>query len=146
LSINTQSALYKFAQANNLGNPQTNEFQFPVVSDTYIGQVYNFGIVYVKPGDWGNVQSVKKPVGSPAPTDPAAVAAVAAAQQQNWMPININSGFYKFAQANNLGDPQTDEFDFTVDDDYRGQVYLNGFVYAKKSNLGNVQWVKKMDK
>ncbi|MDE3088694.1 MAG: N-acetylmuramoyl-L-alanine amidase [Chloroflexota bacterium] len=145
LSINTQSALYRFAMANNLGNPQTNEFQFPVGNDAFIGQVYNFGIVYVKQGDWGNVAWAKKPDGAPAPSGPAAAAAVAAAQQQTLMPINVNSGFYKYARANNLGDPQSDEFDFTVDDDYRGQVYLNGFVYAKKSNLGNIMWVKKMD-
>ena len=144
LSINTQSALYQFAQQNNLGNPQTDEFQFPVGGDTYVGQVYNFGIVYVKQGDWSNVASVQKPAGAPAPADPLAAAAVAAAQQQTWMPINVNSGFYKFAQANHLGDPQSDEFDFTVDDAYRGQVYLNGFVYAKKSNLANVMWVKKL--
>lgn len=145
LSINTQSALYKFAAANTLGNPQTNEFQFPVGGDTYIGQVYNFGIVYAKSGDWGNVQSVKKPDGASTPTDPVVAAVIAAAQQQQWLPVNVNSGFYKFAQTNNLGDPQTDEFEFTVDDAYVGQVYLNGFVYAKKSNLGNVMWVKKMD-
>jgi hypothetical protein len=145
LPINTQSALYKFAAANNLGNPQTDEFPFQIGADTYVCQVYNFGIVYCKAGDWGNVQSTTKPGGPPTPADPAAAAAVAAARQQTWMPINVNSGFYKFAQANHLGDPQTDEFDFTVGDDYRGQVYLNGFVYAKKTNLGNVQWVKKID-
>jgi N-acetyl-anhydromuramyl-L-alanine amidase AmpD len=146
LSINTQSALYKFAAGNILGNPQTEEFPFLVGADAYACQVYNLGIVYCKSGDWNNVQSIKKPDGAPAPGDPVAAAALVAAQQQQpWMPVNVNSGFYKFAQANNLGDPQTDEFDFTVDDDYRGQVYLNGFVYAKKSNLGNIQWVKKMD-
>ncbi len=145
LSINTQSALYKFAATNQLGNPQTNEFQFAVSGNTYIVQVYNFGIVYVKSGDWGNVQSVKKPDGAPPPNDAVAAAIIATAQQQQWLPINVNSGFYKFAQANNLGDPQTDEFEFTVDDAYVGQVYQGGFVYAKKSNLGNIQWVKKMD-
>jgi len=145
LPINTQAALYIFAKANRLGNPQTDEFRFPAQGNQHVGQVFNSGIAYVKVGDWGNVQWVKKPDGSPAPTDPVAAATVAAAQQQTWMPINIYSGFYKFAQAHNLGDPQTDEFDFVVDDSYLGQVYLNGFVYAKKSNLGNIQWVKKMD-
>ena len=131
--------------ANNLGNPQTNEFQSLVGADTYACQVYTNGIVFVKSGDWGNVKSVKKPDAGTAPSDPVAAALIAAAQQQTWMPINVNSGFYKFAQANNLGDPQTDEFEFTVDDAYVGQVYLNGFVYAKKSTLGNIQCVKKMD-
>jgi hypothetical protein len=61
MPINTAGALYKFALANNLGYPQTDEFEFPFGADTYVGQVYNLGIVYVKKGDWGNVQWVKKP-------------------------------------------------------------------------------------
>jgi N-acetyl-anhydromuramyl-L-alanine amidase AmpD len=144
LSINTQSALYQFAQAHQLGNPQTDEFYFTSSGDLHVAQVYNLGIVYAQVGDWGNIQIVGKPDGSPPPTDPDAVAALAAAQQQPWMPINVNSAFYQFAQANHLGDPQTDEFEFTVDDDYIGQVYQNGFVYAKKNNLANVMWVKKL--
>lgn len=90
------------------------------------------------------MKSVKKPDGAPAPSDPVAAAAIQAALAIHWMPINVNSAFYKFAQANNLGDPQTDEFDFTVDADYIGQVYDYGFVYAKKSNLNKVQWVKNL--
>ena len=54
-------ALYKFALKNNLGYPQTDEYEFQVGVDTYVGQVYNLGIVYVKKGDWANVKSVKKP-------------------------------------------------------------------------------------
>ena len=145
LSINTQSALYKFAAANKLSSPQTNEFQFQVGGDSYASQVFNNGIAYVKVSDWGNAAWVKKPDGTPAPGDPVAAAAVAAAQQQTWMPINVDSGFVKYAAANNLGDPQSDEFEFRVDDAYIGQVYQNGFVYAKKSNLGNIQWIKKLD-
>jgi N-acetyl-anhydromuramyl-L-alanine amidase AmpD len=61
--INTDSALYKFALAQNLGYPQTDEYPFTVGTDSYIGQVYNLGIVFVKKGDWGNVQWTKKPVG-----------------------------------------------------------------------------------
>ncbi len=61
MPINTDAALYKFAQANDLGYPQTDEFQFTVGSDAYIGQVFNLGIVYVKKGDWANVKWVKKP-------------------------------------------------------------------------------------
>ena len=144
LPINLNAALYRFAKANGLGNPQTDEFRFVVSGDSYVGQVFNFGIAYVKAGDWGNVQSVKKPDGAPAPSDPVAAGAIKAALAIHWMPINVFSGFYKFAQANNLGDPQTDEFEFRVDDDYIGQVYDYGFVYAKKSNLGDVQWVKNL--
>jgi len=61
MPINDGGALYKFALKNNLGYPQTDEFEFTVGADTYVGQVYNLGIVYVKKGDWGNCKWVKKP-------------------------------------------------------------------------------------
>ncbi len=63
MPINTNAALYKYAQAHNLGYPQTDEFEFAFNNETYVGQVYNLGIVYVKKGDWGNVKSVAKPAG-----------------------------------------------------------------------------------
>ncbi len=61
MPINTGGALYMFAFANNLGYPQTDEFEFTFNMDTYVSQVYNLGIVYVKKGDWGNVKWVNKP-------------------------------------------------------------------------------------
>ena len=61
MPINTEAALYKFAQTRNLGYPQTDEFEFTYGNDGYIGQVFNLGIVYVKKGDWGNVKFVNKP-------------------------------------------------------------------------------------
>lgn len=61
MPINTDGALYKFALSKNLGYPQTDEFEFTFNNVTYVGQVYNMGIVYVKKGDWGNCQWVKKP-------------------------------------------------------------------------------------
>ncbi len=61
MPINTDGALYKYAMAQNLGYPQTDEFQVTVGSDTYVAQVYNLGIVYVKKGDWGNCHWIKKP-------------------------------------------------------------------------------------
>ncbi len=61
MPINTFAALYQFAQANHLGYPQTDEFEFTVNNVVYVGQVYNLGIVYVKKGDWGNCKWVKKP-------------------------------------------------------------------------------------
>jgi len=63
MPINTDGALYKFAQSKNLGYPQTDEFEFTVGTDAYVGQVYNLGIVYVKKGDWANVKFVNKPAG-----------------------------------------------------------------------------------
>ncbi len=61
MPINTDGALYKFAQTQNLGYPQTDEYPFAVGADAYVGQVYNGGIVYVKIGDWANCMWVKKP-------------------------------------------------------------------------------------
>ena len=60
MPINTDASLYKFAQTNNLGYPQTDEFEITVNNVAYIGQVYNGGIVYVKKGDWGNCKWVMK--------------------------------------------------------------------------------------
>ncbi len=60
MPINTESALYKFAQARNLGFPQTDEFEFTFNNQAYIAQVYNLGIVYVKKGDWGNCKFANK--------------------------------------------------------------------------------------
>ncbi|MBI5029830.1 MAG: hypothetical protein HZB51_04835 [Chloroflexi bacterium] len=61
MPINTDGALYKFAEEQNLGYPQTDEFEFTSGGATYVGQVYNLGIVFVKKGDWGNVLWMKKP-------------------------------------------------------------------------------------
>ncbi len=60
MPINDQAALYEFAQENDLGYPQTDEFAFTLKNEAYIAQVFNLGIVYVKKDDWGNVKWVKK--------------------------------------------------------------------------------------
>ncbi len=61
MPINSEAALYKFAQKNNLGYPQSDEFEVKYGNDTYLAQVFNLGIVYVKVGDWQNVKWVRKP-------------------------------------------------------------------------------------
>ena len=61
MPINDTASLYQFALKNNLGYPQTDEFEVVFGGDAYIAQVYNLGIVYVKKGDWTNVKWVKKP-------------------------------------------------------------------------------------
>lgn len=61
MPINSDAALYIYAQNNKLGYPQTDEFQFFVGSVEYVGQVYNLGVVYAKKGDISTVRSVKKP-------------------------------------------------------------------------------------
>ena len=60
MPINTEAALYKFAQEENLGYPQTDEFKLNASGATYIAQVFNLGIVYVKEGNWGNVKWAMK--------------------------------------------------------------------------------------
>ncbi len=60
MPINTDAALYRFAQTTKLGYPQTDEFEFTFGDETYIGQVYNLGVAYVKKGDWGNVEWTPK--------------------------------------------------------------------------------------
>jgi len=76
--------------------------------------------------------------------DPVAAAAITAAKKYTWMPINADAALYKFAQANDLGYPQTDEFELTFNNDvYVGQVYNLGIVYVKKGDWGNCKWVNK---
>lgn len=78
------------------------------------------------------------------PPDPVPTAVVAEAKKFKWMPINTDAALYKFAQANNLGYPQTDEFEFTYNNDgYIGQVYNGGIVYVKKGDWGNPKWARK---
>ena len=60
MPINDGAALYKFALNHNLGYPQTDEFEFAFSGASYIGQVYNRGIVFVKKGDWGNIRWTAK--------------------------------------------------------------------------------------
>ncbi len=144
LPINVESALSKFAAANKLGCPQTDEMEFQADGD-YLAQVFVGGIVYVKKGDWGNLKWVKKPQEGGTGTDAASTAAIGSMEQVDWLPINTNSALFKYAQSNNLGCPQSDEFEFLVDADYVGQVFQNGFVFVKKGDWGNIQWTKKME-
>jgi len=84
------------------------------------------------------------PIGSPPPGDAAKIAQEAAVVRKPWMPINSDGALYKFALKNDLGYPQTDEFDFQVGADaYLGQVYNLGIVYVKKGDWGNCKWTKK---
>jgi hypothetical protein len=51
ISYNPDAALYKYAKANDLGGPVTNEFE----AGENIAQGFERGIVYCARGDWGNV-------------------------------------------------------------------------------------------
>jgi len=46
MPINMMGALYKYAVQSKLGYPQTDEFDFKVGTDSYVGQVYFNGIVF----------------------------------------------------------------------------------------------------
>ncbi len=86
------------------------------------------------------------PAPPPPPPDPVATAAIAAAKKLTWMPINTDGALYKFALAQNLGYPQTDEFQVTFNNTlYIAQVYNLGIVYVKQGDWGNCQFVKKPD-
>jgi hypothetical protein len=55
--VNPDAALYKKAKALNLGRPVTNEIYGVLVGGSrYVVQGFEKGILYVKEGDWGNVQ------------------------------------------------------------------------------------------
>ncbi|MBI4789947.1 MAG: N-acetylmuramoyl-L-alanine amidase [Chloroflexi bacterium] len=146
LPINVESALFKFAQARGLGCPQSDETDFQIGGDAFVCQVFMGGIIYVKKGDWGNIHFTPKVEGDVAmPADATAAAAVAAAKKRAWLPINTDGALYKFAQANRLGCPQSNEFEFAVETDYLGQVFAKGFVYVKKGDWGNIKWSAKVE-
>ncbi len=156
LPIHPESALFQFAQTNGLGCPQTREIEFRVAgagqlarllgqSATYLAQVFSGGIVYARKDDASALNWIKKPREGGVGADAASQAALEATSRVAWLPINTDSAFYKFAQAHDLGCSQTDEFEFVVDDEYIGQVFADGFVYAKQSDVNDVLWVKKIE-
>lgn len=60
MPVNNTAALWKFAQAHNLQDQQTDEISFTYNGAQYIAQVFNKGVVYVKVGDWGNIKFLPK--------------------------------------------------------------------------------------
>jgi hypothetical protein len=60
MPVNNTAALWQYAQAHGLQDQQTDELSFTYNGDNYICQVFNLGIVYVKVGDWGNMQVIRK--------------------------------------------------------------------------------------
>ena len=61
LPISTDSALYSFAQEQDLGYPETDEFRFAVGDARYVGQAFQRGVAYVLEGEWSTVRSVTRP-------------------------------------------------------------------------------------
>ena len=60
LPINREAALFKFAQHNALGFPQTDEFSFLFDGKSYIAQVFERGYVYAVLGEWDNCKWMSK--------------------------------------------------------------------------------------
>ncbi|MGB8646126.1 MAG: hypothetical protein WCF84_12875 [Anaerolineae bacterium] len=60
MPVNNGSALWNYAKANGLQDQQTDEIKFTYNGADYLVQVFNLGIVYVKVGDWGNIQVLQK--------------------------------------------------------------------------------------
>jgi N-acetyl-anhydromuramyl-L-alanine amidase AmpD len=144
LPINTEAAIYRYAQDHDLGCPLSGEIPFVIGADGFLVQVFLSGVAYAKQGDWDNVHSMPRSEPLAAPSgDPVWAAAISAAVQVAWLAIDSDSEMARFAREHDLGCPQSDEFDFTLDDDYVGQVYLNGFVYTLKDERDNIQWMKK---
>jgi N-acetyl-anhydromuramyl-L-alanine amidase AmpD len=143
LAINPDAALYRFAQVNGLGYPQTDEFMFTLDNAPHVMQVFLNGIVFVKVGDWGNVQWLQKPdVDQQVITNNVVAGLAGVAMQQRWMTINTSAALYSYAQAHGLGFPQTDEFSFVVGaDQYIGQAYQGGIVCVKVGDWGNIKLI-----
>lgn len=60
MPVNNGAALWNYAKANGLQDQQTDELSVTINGEDYLLQVFNLGIVYVKKGDWGNIQVIRK--------------------------------------------------------------------------------------
>ncbi|MGQ9683718.1 MAG: N-acetylmuramoyl-L-alanine amidase [Anaerolineae bacterium] len=56
IPYNPEAAFPRHARANNLGNPETPEFEFAYQGTRYRGQGYSKGIVYAPVGQWDQIQ------------------------------------------------------------------------------------------
>lgn len=56
IPYSSEAAFPRFARENELGNPETAEFDFTVDGQLYRGQGYSEGIVYAVPGRWDDLK------------------------------------------------------------------------------------------
>jgi hypothetical protein len=56
IPYNPEAAFAKYAREHNLGNPQTEEFDFSYKGVNYRGQGFSSAIVFCKVGDWANLK------------------------------------------------------------------------------------------
>ncbi len=60
MPVNNTAALWRYAQAHGLQDQQTDEIPFTYNGESYIAQVFNKGILFVRVGDWDNIQVIPK--------------------------------------------------------------------------------------
>lgn len=58
MRLDVTAALFKVAQEKNLGQRLTPEYKIEFEGQTYVAQVYQYGLVYAVEHDWGNVQVI----------------------------------------------------------------------------------------
>lgn len=58
IPFNPIAAFPRYAREHNLGNPETEEFDFSHAGVDYRGQGFSQGIVFARVGDWGNIQEL----------------------------------------------------------------------------------------
>jgi len=58
IPFNPQAAFAKYAREQNLGAPQTDEFEFSHNGIGYRGQGFSRAILYARVGDWGNIKEL----------------------------------------------------------------------------------------
>jgi hypothetical protein len=58
IPFNPQAAFPRYAREHNLGNPQTDEFDFSYKGVNYRGQGFSGAIVFCKVGDWANLKEM----------------------------------------------------------------------------------------
>jgi hypothetical protein len=58
IPFNPEAAFPKYAREHDLGNPQTQEFDFSYKGINYRGQGFSLAIVYCQVGDWGNLKEM----------------------------------------------------------------------------------------
>ncbi len=56
IPYNPEAAFPKYAREHDLGNPETEEFDFSYKGVNYRGQGFSKAIVYAQVGDWGNLK------------------------------------------------------------------------------------------
>lgn len=135
--INPEAGLYRRAQSDGRGFALSNEFEFKIAEDLYVGQVYMNGILYVKKGLWDDMRSTTWDM----PGDIVEKEVVRVAGQQKLLTLNMDSAHMKHAQSYNLGYPVTSEFKFSDGKDwYTGQLFLIGLVYIKEGDIFGRHW------